>query len=67
MKLIQRIMEDYNLTQQRLAQGCGVAQYRLSLLLNKNTSPSRTEKEKLERYFVTDTNILLGDIDGQGD
>ena len=63
MKLIKKIMENYNLTQQRLSQGCGVPQYRLSLLLNKNTSSSHTEKEKLERYFETDTNILLGDID----
>jgi len=63
MKLIQRIMEDYNLTQQRLSEGCGVPQYRLSLLLNSKASPSTAEKAKMERYFETDTNILLGDID----
>ena len=63
MKLIQKIMENYHLTQQRLCQSCGVPQYRLSLLLNSKASPSATEKAKMEEYFETDTNILLGDID----
>ncbi len=59
MKLIQRIMENYHLTQQRLSQCCGVQQHRLSLLLNSKASPSATEKAKMERYFETDVTILL--------
>ena len=62
MKLIQKIMDTFDLTQERLALSSGVLQYRLSLITNNKARPSKTEKEKLERYFQTDSNILLGEI-----
>ena len=62
MKLIQKIMEDYEITQERIAASSGVAQYRLSLISNGKVQPSKTERAKLERYFETQTEILLGDI-----
>ena len=62
MNLMQKVMEAFDLTQERLAASSGLAQYRLSLITNNKARPSKTEKEKLERYFQTDSNILLGEI-----
>ena len=62
MKLIQKIMDTFDLTQERLAVSSGVPQYRLSLITNDKAKPSKTERKKLEKYFQTDTDILLGEI-----
>lgn len=62
MRLIQKITDTFELTQERLDVSFGVPHYRLALISNGKAKPSHTEIERLQRYFGTDVNVLLGEI-----
>ncbi len=60
--LLKNIFELNGLTQTEVAHQTGVAQDRLSQLMNGKAKPSKSESEKLTKWFETDINHLLSQI-----